>query len=86
MAPEKQEMESLAGMMTGQKVALVLLVKVMHTNGVLDGNIYNRALKNTFNDPAAKFERQEYEYMQRLAQTLDAELAELPAFKSGTFE
>jgi hypothetical protein len=66
--------EALRGMLVGQKMALVLLLKMLHDGGTLDANVYVRVLKNTFNDPEAKFERADYQYLRGLANTLTEEL------------
>ncbi len=85
MALEKQEIEWWTGAIAGQEAALVLLVKVLHSKGVLDGGVYTNALKDTFNDPAAQFTRDEYQYVQALAKYLDEEFAAMPPFMSGDF-
>ena len=57
-------------------MALVLLVKVMHRTGALDGRAYIQSIKDTFNDPDAHFERQSYDYLRGLANSLEEELAD----------
>ena len=47
---------------------------MLHDGGTLDANVYVRVLENTFNDPEAKFERADYQYLQALANTLTEEL------------
>lgn len=73
MGPEPKAF--ISGTFAGQKMALVLLVKVMHHTGALDGRAYVQALKNTFNDADAKFERPDYEYLRGLANSLEEELS-----------
>ena len=78
VAPETQK--TIAGIFTGQEVALVILVKALHANGVLDGYGYIKALKTVLDDPNAKHERPSYEYLRELVLTLEEELAPLPQF------
>jgi hypothetical protein len=76
MGPETQAW--LSGNFTGQKMALVMLVKLLHQQRTIDGAVYVKALKDTFNDPDAQFEKQSYDYLRGLATTLEEELDGLP--------
>jgi hypothetical protein len=66
--------KELRGILVGQEMALVLLVKLLHQQGAVDANAYVRSLKLTFNDPDARLERADYRYLQSLANTLAEEL------------
>jgi hypothetical protein len=70
--------KELSGILVGQEMALVLLVKLLHQQGVVDANAYVRSLKLPFNDPDARVERVDYRYLQSLANTLAEEL-DLPS-------
>jgi hypothetical protein len=53
---------------------MVLLAKIMHQSGIVDGKEYIRAIRNTFNEPNANFERADYQYLQGLANFLEKEM------------
>ena len=76
MEPDTQAW--ISGNFAGQKVALVILVKLLHARGVLNGVDYIALLKATFNDPDAQFTRQDYVYLRGLANSLEEEFAGLP--------
>jgi hypothetical protein len=79
IGPETQAF--ITGTFTGQKLALELLVRLMHTNGVMDASLFTEQLKATYNEPDAKFEKQSYEYFLSLAASLDEWIANQSPFQ-----
>jgi hypothetical protein len=55
----------------GTVVALATLVQMLEQRGALEKGAYLRALKGTFSDPAADFERPDYMLLQHLARFLE---------------
>ena len=68
MEPETQAW--IAGNFAGQKDAMLILVRLLHTQGTIDAAHYVQAIKETCNQTDAKFERQDYQYLQGLANSL----------------
>jgi hypothetical protein len=51
--------------------ALVILTKCLLNNGALNVGQFSGALKETFNEPDADFQRLDYTFLQRLADMID---------------
>ena len=72
MGPEAQEW--ISGNFAGQKIALVMLVKLLHEQKAIEGHAYSNALKVAFSDPNMQHDRTTNEYLKNLAAALDQEL------------
>ena len=51
--------------------AFVILTKCLMNNGALKPGQFSSALKSTFNEAEAEYQRLDYQYFQHLAQILD---------------
>lgn len=69
MGPETAKL--FAGMIQGQRAAMVILIDLLHRKGVIDAADYTQAIRDTFNDPAAKTDMDCYTYLQKLANIIE---------------
>ena len=69
------ELQALALYASATQNALVILAKCMMKNGALTPGQFPAALKTTFNEADADFDRLDYQYLRQLAKMLeDAEI------------
>ena len=69
------EMKALAYNSSAIQNALVILAKCLMNNGALKPGQFPNALKETFNDPDAEWNRLDYVFLQQLEKMLeDAEI------------
>jgi hypothetical protein len=63
--------EASALLANGSQMAIVILVKCLLNNGALNPGQFAAALKATFNEAEADFERLDYVYLRQLANEVD---------------
>jgi hypothetical protein len=64
-------LEAVALYASANKTALVILAKCLLNNGALRPGQFANALKSTFNEAEADWQRPDYQYLQQLATMLD---------------
>jgi hypothetical protein len=63
--------EASALLANGSQMGIVILVKCLLNNGALKPGQFTDALKATFNEAEADFERLDYVYLRQLANEVD---------------
>jgi hypothetical protein len=66
-----QALEALALHANATKIAFAILTKCLLNNGALRPGQFSAALKSTFNEPEADFQRLDYVFLQRLTKVIE---------------
>lgn len=70
----------ISGQLSGQKLALETLIRVLHAEGLLHASQYTSALKASYNAGDADVSRQDFELFRKLALDIDNWVDTQPPF------